>query len=312
MRNAYLIREEKMSSFHQPVLLQEVIDAFTPTAGRSFIDATGGGGGHTQALLKNGGRILTIDWDEDATRYIKTTLQQEGRELLRERYDEILDIYIWEYSHITLVRGNFQNIKKIAHACGFRMVSGVLFDLGVSSHQLDTRERGFSFQQNGPLDMRMDKRLTVEAKDLVNALSQKELVDLLRRFGEEYNATRIAKSIVAARRLQPIQTTGDLTDILKRYPATLVFQALRIAVNDELGNISLALPQAYELLDKKGRIVIIAFHSLEDRIVKETFIRFEKEEKGRIITKKPIVVSETEVNKNRRSRSAKMRIFEKN
>lgn len=307
-----------MSSYHEPVLLQEVIHEFSPLAGKSFIDATGGGGGHTLALLKGGAKVLTIDWDEDAIHHIQELLKDEGLEFLKQRYDETNEIHIWEYSQITLVRGNFRNIKNIAHACGFRMVSGVLFDLGVSSHQFDTKERGFSFQETGPLDMRMDNRLTVQAKDLVNALTKKELVELLMRFGEEYRATRIAESIVAARRLTPFETTEDLVQVVKKSigkgneginPATKVFQALRIAVNDELSNISLALPEAYELLDNKGKIVVIAFHSLEDRVVKEVFVRFEKEKKGSIITKKPIIVSETEINKNRRSRSAKMRVF---
>ena len=310
-----------MSNYHEPVLLQEVINAFQPIKGRNFIDATGGGGGHTTALLQNGGNTLTIDWDIDAITHIQTLTKSKSKEFLQERYDETIDAQIWKYSHLTLVRGNFRNIKNIAHACGFSRVSGVLFDLGVSSHQLDTGERGFSFQKNGPLDMRMDKRLAVKAEDLLHALTKKELIALLQRFGEERNAVRIANIIVEARRLQPIKTSDELAQVIKKnvwgnkegiHPATKVFQALRIAVNDELGNISTALPQAYDLLDAKGKIVVISFHSLEDRIIKEAFLRFEREGKGKVILKKPITASEEELAVNKRSRSAKMRIFEKN
>lgn len=310
-----------MNSYHEPVLLQEIIQAFQPIAGRSFIDATGGGGGHTEALLQNGGRVLTIDWDKEAITQIQALAKKYERELIQERYEEENEIHIWEYSHVTIARGNFRNIKNIAHACRFSRVSGVLFDIGVSSHHVDKEERGFSFHKNGPLDMRMDRRLAVKAQDLVNALTKKELTTLFEKFGEERHAAKIANTIVEARRLQQITTTDELAKVIKKsirgsieamHPATRVFQALRIAVNDELKNITLALPQAFEVLDGKGKIIVISFHSLEDRIVKETFLQFEKEEKGKVITKKPITASVGEVTVNKRSRSAKMRIFQKN
>ena len=196
----------------------------------------------------------------------------------------------------------------------------MLFDLGVSSHQLDTPERGFSFGKSGPLDMRMDQSLSVSAKELVNGLGKKELKELFERFGEDRFAERIATYITKRRLVQPIETTEQLATIIKRavpfdqsdiHPATRIFQALRIVVNDELHALEEALPQALELLQDKGRLVVISFHSLEDRIVKHSFDAFEKAGKGAILTDKPLQPKEAEMTANRRSRSSKLRVFER-
>lgn len=292
-----------MNNYHTPVLLQEVLDLLDVMEGKLYIDATLGGGGHSLGILEKGGRVLGIDVDQDALEYVRCYLQESENKV----------------KNITLVRGNFRDIDAIAKSWGFTHVDGVLFDLGVSSHQLDTPERGFSFQE-GPLDMRMSKDLVVTAKDLVNGLTQNELRELFERFGEERFAKKIAHAIVEQRKQHPIETTKELADIIKKavpyhqdriHPATRVFQALRIIVNDELGNIRTALPKALSLLRSRGRIVVISFHSLEDKIVKGQFDEWEKRGLVRIITKKPITPCREEKLKNRRSRSAKLRAVEK-
>ena len=231
----------------------------------------------------------------------------------------MLNILISQYPNITLVRGNFAHLQEIAQECGFDQVAGILFDLGVSTHQLLTQERGFSFTSDALLDMRMDPDLGVAAADLVNGLRKEELYELFHKLGEERFAWRIARVIVRARSLRPIRTGKELAGVIagakpkrKRFgrihPATRCFQALRIAVNDELNNLKAALPQAVNLLKPGGRLVVISFHSLEDRIVKN-FLKGESALK--ILTKKPIKPSEEEVEINPRSRSAKMRVGEK-
>lgn len=292
-----------MNNYHTPVLLQEVLDLLDVKEGKLYIDATLGGGGHALGILEKGGRVLGIDVDQDALDYVRRFLQE------------------WEnkVKNITLVRGNFRDIDTIAQNLGFINVDGILFDLGVSSYQLDTPERGFSFQE-GPLDMRMSKDLVVTAKDLVNGLTRNELRELFERFGEERFAKKIAHAIVEQRKKYPIETTKELADIIKKavpyqqgriHPATRVFQALRIVVNDELANIRTALPKALNLLRRGGRIVVISFHSLEDKIVKKQFDDWEQRGLVKIITKKPIVPGREEKLKNRRSRSAKLRAIEK-
>lgn len=281
--------------FHTPVLLQESIDWLSVTRGKKYIDATIGGGGHTFEILKRGGVVLGIDCDQDAIDYVKSKFQI-GKELI-------------------LVRGNFKDIDTIARSHGFGRVSGILFDLGVSSHQFEKASRGFSFQKEGPLDMRMDASTNsaqgVSARDLINALTERELYELFTKLGEERFARTVSRRIVRARRVRPIETTRQLAAIMegvlgrrsRMHPATRVFQALRIAVNDELNNLKVALPKAFALLAPKGRLAVISFHSLEDRIVKQTM--------GRMLTKKPIVPSSEEVTRNPRSRSAKLRVFER-
>ena len=288
-----------MNNYHTSVLLQEVLDYLELKRGKWYIDATLGGGGHTQAILERGCRVLGIDVDQDALNHVRQRLGSN--------------------EDLVLARGNFREIDTLAKEHGLEKVSGILFDVGVSSYQLDTPERGFSFQ-DGPLDMRMDQQLSVTAGDLVNGLTNKELQELFVRLGEERYARSIAKHIEVYRKEQLIRTTGQLVGIIsqavphlptKVHPATRVFQALRIAVNDELHALSEALPKAVNLLESGGRLVVISFHSLEDRIVKRAFVTFEQEGLGKIITKKPIEATEDELGENRRSRSAKLRVFEK-
>lgn len=291
-----------MNNFHVSVLLQEVIEYLNVKQNGKYIDATLGGGGHTFEIVKHGGRVLGIDVDEEAIKYVDSRIKDS----------------------ITLVRGNFKDIKKIAEENGFERVDGILFDLGVSSHQFDEAEQGFSFQSDAPLDMRMDKSLSVTAKDLINGLTKRELHELFTKFGEEHFANRLANDIVAYRRVKAIETTKELAKLIEKtiggrfrnnkkkiHPATKVFQALRIAVNDELNSLKDALPQAVELLANKGRLVVISFHSLEDRIVKQAFLQFGEQGLGKVVTDKPIVPTEEEIKQNRRSRSAKMRVFER-
>ncbi len=294
-----------MNNYHTPVLLQEVLDLLDVTEGKLYIDATLGGGGHSLGIIKKCGRVLGIDVDQDALDYVKRAIKEQSLEGKEEK--------------ITLVKGNFRDIDVIAKNFGFLNVDGILFDLGVSSHHLDTPERGFSFEE-GPLDMRMSKDLVVTAKDLVNGLTKNELRELFERFGEERFAQKIANAIVEYRKKHPIETTKELAEIIKRavpykkdriHPATRVFQALRIAVNDELGNIRTALPKALSLVRKGGRIIVISFHSLEDKIVKRQFQEWEEKKLVKIITKKPITPSREEKIRNKRSRSAKLRAVEK-
>ena len=298
-----------MNDFHTPVLLREVIDFLRVKKGSKYIDATLGGAGHTKEILEIGGEVLGIDFDQDALNYVQENLKSQISNL-----------------KLKLAHGNFREIDKIAHLKSFDKVSGILFDLGVSSFQLENSQRGFSYQKKGPLDMRMDKKLKVQAADLLNILTKGELYELFFKLGEERNARIISDAIIRARGIKPIRTTEDLglvireslgqkgrTSALKRrLISKRIFQALRIAVNDELNNLKEALPAAYTLLKKRGRVVVISFHSLEDRIVKNTFKEFESKNMGRIITKKPILPSFLEIKKNSRSKSAKLRVFEKN
>ncbi|MGB9637359.1 MAG: 16S rRNA (cytosine(1402)-N(4))-methyltransferase RsmH, partial [Microgenomates group bacterium] len=236
-----------------------------------------------------------------------------------------------------LVQANFKEIESLARENGFDQVDGILFDLGVSSHQLETPKRGFSFNQEGLLDMRMSPELSVTAKDLVNVLNEGELAELFWKFGEEKYSRRYAKAIVHARKTKPILTGNQLAQIILqeapkrgrfdrtpachrlaakqlagRHPATRVFQALRIAVNDELNCLRIALPQALRLLGSGGRLVVLSFHSLEDRIVKKFFLEEEKKGVLKIINRKPLIPTKEEVEFNPRSRSAKLRAAEKN
>jgi 16S rRNA (cytosine1402-N4)-methyltransferase len=295
---------------HIPVLPAEVIAGLAPRSGGRYIDGTLGGGGHAEAILEAsapGGRLLGIDADPAALAAGAVRLAPFGERAV-------------------LTHGNFRDLTRLARANGFEPADGILLDLGVSSHQLDTPERGFSFMADAPLDMRMDPTSGETAADLVDELPEGELADLIYRYGEERGSRRIARAIVAARRSGRIATTGALAEIVARalggrhgkiHPATRTFQALRIAVNHELESLEAALPQATELLAPGGRLAVIAFHSLEDRIVKQ-FFRAESGYGGatgpsrlRIITKKPIEAGSDEARANPRARSAKLRIAEK-
>jgi 16S rRNA (cytosine1402-N4)-methyltransferase len=285
-----------MSDYHKPVLLKETIEGLRVEEDKRYIDATLGGGGHTGEILRLGGIVLGLDVDEDALAYV----------------DKNFKFQISNFK-LTLARGNFRDIDKIAHLNKFDKVAGIIFDLGVSSHQIDTPTRGFSFQNEGPLDMRMDQELGVRALDLIKILTKGELCEIFTKFGEETHAWAISDAIVRARSVKPIETTTDLAKIVFAIAgqSKKVFQALRIAVNDELVSLEEALPKALGLLEENGRLCTISFHSLEDRIVKRKFLEFQEKKMGKVITEKPIIPTEEEIERNKRAGSAKLRIFEK-
>jgi 16S rRNA (cytosine1402-N4)-methyltransferase len=300
---------------HKPVLYQKVLAELRPAPGKRFIDGTIGGGGHAWGILdasSPSGQLLGMDADPEALLVARERLEAFG-------------------PRATLVQSNFVRLEEIARQSGFYPAHGVLLDLGVSSFQLSVAARGFSFLRDGPLDMRMDPGLERTAADLVNDLPVEELADLVWRYGEERHARRIARAVVAAR---PLSTTGELARVVARvvgqggriHPATRTFQALRIAVNDELGVLEAVLPQAVRVLAPGGRLAVIAFHSLEDRLVK-TFFRQESRDcicppkvpicscghkaSLQVVTRRPMVPSAVEKEHNPRSRSAKLRIAEK-
>ena len=282
---------------HLPVLLDEVIEFLAVKPGGKYLDATLGGGGHTQEIIRRGGQIFGIDQDPQAIKIANQRLHP---------------------THAKVVLGNFADLETIAWEHGFTTVDGILFDLGVASFQLDTAARGFSFQADAPLDMRMNPDLAVTAADLVNALGRKELTTLFTKLAQERLAAPIANAIVEFRRLRPITTTGQLAALVERiygrrrgklHPATKVFLGLRIAVNDELNNLKAALPQAINLLQPGGRLVVISFHEGEDRIVKQFFKTLSLTHQGTILTKKPLSPDLEEIIANPRSRSAKLRAF---
>jgi len=282
---------------HTPVFLQEVLEFLRPKPQSLIIDATAGSGGHAKAILEKGAKVLAIDRDPEAIKYLKS---------------EHLD-------NLTVVWGNFTNILEIAQKNGFAQVDGILFDLGLSSDQLEDPKRGFAFSKNGPLDMRMDPTLTVRAYDLVNNFSERRLYEIFNTYGQEKLSRAIARAICRTRQIAPFETTEKLANIIREVywekrirtkldPATKSFLALRIVVNSELLNLENALPQTVEILKYGGRLAIVTFHSLEDSLVK----RFFKQEKElAVLTKKPITPGALEVFKNPRSRSAKLRVAEK-
>ncbi len=288
--------------YHPPVLCQEVVEYLKAERGGIFVDATLGGGGHAEAILKANpeNRLIGIDRDEEA---IEVAIKR------LERFGDRVSVYHASFSQI----GEVLKEEKV------NQVDGFLFDLGVSHFQLRGK-RGFSVWTEQPLDMRMDKRQKLTAKDVVNKLSERELADIIFKFGEERFARKIAREIVKRRKEKPIETTAELARIVeeviprklwagrKKHPAIKTFQAIRIYVNKELEEIERAIPEAFNFLSCKGRIVVISFHSLEDRLVKNIF----KELKGaRIVTKKPVIPSEEERKLNPASRSAKLRAVEK-
>ncbi len=291
---------------HIPVLLGEVLEGLSLTPGQRVLDCTVGLGGHAKAMLERitpGGVLIGIDYDAKALEFADTLL----RGVRGARYH--------------LFQGPYSQLKTFLSNLKIEKVDAVLFDLGVSSLQLDSPERGFSFRYDSFLDMRMDQRGSFTAADLINSLSEQELATIFRTYGEERFAHRIAKAIVEKRFFTPIETTKQLADIVlqvipnkrmgKIHPATRVFQALRIAVNRELRELEQALNLIPEILSSKGRIAIISFHSLEDRIVKHTFRRWQKQGLFTVLTKKPIRPSQQELKYNRRAKSAKLRIAEK-
>lgn len=290
-----------MSSVHIPVLVNEILSFINFQRG-IFVDCTFGGGGHTKAILENFGEIsvIGIDQDEDAIR--------RGMEL-KEIYGNRLKLY----------KQNFRNVEMVLKEEGIDSVNFFLLDLGVSSDLLFDENRGFSFMKSGPLDMRMDKNNDITAGFVINTYPKERLADLFYRYGEEKLSRRIARVIVEYRKKKRIETTDELAKIIKEcagkrqkiHPATRVFQALRIYVNDEIGALQDFLNKSLNLLVSGGRIGVISFQSIEDRVVKNFFRQKEKEGALKILTKKPIVPSEREVKLNIRARSAKLRVGEK-
>lgn len=288
---------------HTPVMLEEVCSYMQLATDKTYIDATLGLGGHAEALLERSapaGKLFGIDRDENAL------------VLARERLSRFGDRA--QFAH-----GNFDEVANIARDHGFDKVDGILADLGVSSMQLDKSERGFSFMREGPLDMRMDESRGESVADFIARIGETELADVIYQFGEERFSRRIAKNIVVERKKRRIETTGKLAEIVARsvpgrrgriHPATRTFQALRIAVNDELGQLERFLEQAIGLLNEGGRLVVISYHSLEDRPVKNTF-RSTAKDLGTVITKKVVTPSREEQMSNPRARSAKLRVFER-
>ena len=306
-----------MEFSHIPVLLNQTIEGLNVNPNGIYIDGTAGGGGHSSEILKRltSGRLICIDQDPDA---IST---------LTERFKK--------NENALIVKGNFADIKELLEQRGVFRVDGVLLDIGVSSHQLDTSERGFSFHEDAPLDMRMSQK-GATAADLINSLPYDELKKIIYDYGEEKYAPSIAKGIVESRQKKPIETTLELAEIVKSnvpqkvrrdgHPARKTFQAIRIAVNDELGVLEKGLDGAFELLGSGGRLAVITFHSLEDRIVKRKMASWAQgctcpkdfpvcvcgnKPKVRLITRKPVCANETELTENPRARSAKLRICEK-
>ena len=303
--------------YHTPALLQEIIQFLDPKPDKRIIDATIGGGGHTFEILERGAKVLGIDSDPDAIEHVRNQFQISTRP--RPSRDEVGNFKFQIGKGLILVRGNFNKIDEIARSKGFQQVDGILFDLGVSSHQLEMPQRGFSFEKNGPLDMRTDPNLSISAYDLVNNFDQRRLNEILKTYGQEKLSWSIAGAICSARQIKTIETTGELAQIVKEVygrfrkkgklnQATKTFQALRIVVNSELLNLKEALPQTLDLLKTGGRLVIVSFHSLEDAIVKRFF---KYEPKLKVLTPKPIGPKDLEIKANPRSRSAKLRAAEK-
>lgn len=290
---------------HVPVLVEEVLYYLDPRPNDNFIDCTVGEGGHTIAILEKNapnGKVLAIDADPEQIKNYKLTKRDSD-------------------NRVILVNDNFKNLKKIVeNFCPDWQgkIRGILFDLGMSSWHLEKSKRGFSFRYNENLDMCYGKTATVSAKEIINQWPSQEIERIIKEYGEERYAWRIADKIAKQRKQKPILTTFDLIEVIREavpknyergriHPATRTFQALRIVVNQELENLKVALPQALEILSPGGRIVVISFHSLEDRIVKNFFKEKAKEGKIKILTKKPVIPSQEEIEKNKKSHSAKLR-----
>ena len=316
-----------MSYAHRPVMLQEVLEVLEPRSPARYLDATLGGGGHARAILERsapGGHLLGLDWDADAMAAAEQAVGGFGQ-------------------RVVMRRANFADAKRVLDEIGWHRVDGALVDLGMSSHHVDEPSRGFSFDSDARLDMRMDQRNPVDAQQLVNTLPVRELVGILRNWGEERQARRIAVAVDGQRRLGVIETTRELANIVVKalgpgrpvggysrrsrvHPATKTFQALRIAVNQELENLETFLEDAYDLLLSRGRMAIISFHSLEDRLVKRAFQKWSRDclcpprtpmcvcdwtQKVVRITRKPRVATAAEISSNPRARSAKLRVVER-
>lgn len=295
-----------MTKKHQPVLLTETINGLEIKPGEWYLDATFGRGGHTQAMLDQGAHVIAFDWDQESIEYAQEHFKNEI-----------------ENKKLVLVHSSFaglaQETKMIQAQHNIPAIRGILFDFGTSADQLTSGARGFSFLEDGDLDMRMDTRLGVTAKDLLAVLPEKQLAEMFIEFGGEHEAKAVARAIKNSS--TPITTTSQLATVVERakherrghlHPATKVFQALRIAVNSELDEIAAALPQALEVVAPGGIIATIAFHEGEDRLAKNAMRTWEQNKQGESITNKPVVASAEELEQNSNSRSAKLRLFRKN
>lgn len=291
---------------HIPVLLQEAVEYLNVEKNKNYIDATGGLGGHSEEILKRNypkGKVLIIDLDNQAIKVLKEKFTKEIKN-----------------NRVIIKEGNYKNLLEIAKEVNFKEVDGVLFDLGMSKMNLENSNRGFSFNRNEPLLMTYSDNASYTAYDFVNYESFEKIRNVLRNYGEEWYASRIAKKIIEKRKIKKIETSLELSQLIEEiypkrnlriHPATKTFQAIRIYVNDELNNLVRGLDGAFKLIETGGTIVVLSYHSLEDRIVKKFFKQKESEKVARILTKKPIIPTLKEINLNPSSRSAKLRAIKK-
>ena len=312
------VGKEPKVEYHKPVLFDEVMENIISEGDAVYVDCTLGGGGHTEGMLERSSeesKVIGIDQDKEAINFAKERLKKYGNK-------------------IEIFQDNFRNLDTVIYLAGYNKVDRILMDIGVSSNQLDNLERGFSYRYDAKLDMRMDRNLKISAYEVVNDFSEKEIADIIYKYGEEPKSRKIAKNIVEYRKNKKIETTLELSEIIiksigksmKKHPSKRTFQAIRIFVNKELEVLEEALDKAVNLLNNNGKLLVITFHSLEDRMVKEKFREYEnpctcppeipvcvcnKKSLGKVITKKPITAKKNELNENNRAHSAKLRIFER-
>ena len=312
------VGKEPKVEYHKPVLFDEVMENIISEGDAVYVDCTLGGGGHTEGMLERSSsesKVIGIDQDKEAINFAKERLKKYGNK-------------------IEIFQDNFRNLDTVIYLAGYNKVDRILMDIGVSSNQLDNLERGFSYRYDAKLDMRMDRNLKISAYEVVNDFSEKEIADIIYKYGEEPKSRKIAKNIVEYRKNKKIETTLELSEIIiksigksmKKHPSKRTFQAIRIFVNKELEVLEEALDKAVSLLNDNGKLLVITFHSLEDRMVKEKFREYEnpctcppeipvcvcnKKSLGKVVTRKPITAKESEVNENNRAPSAKLRIFER-
>ena len=312
------VGKEPKLEYHKPVLFDEVMENIISEGDAVYVDCTLGGGGHTEGMLERSStesKVIGIDQDKEAINFAKERLKKYGNK-------------------IEIFQDNFRNLDTVIYLAGHNKVDRILMDIGVSSNQLDNLERGFSYRYDAKLDMRMDRNLKISAYEVVNDFSEKEIADIIYKYGEEPKSRKIAKNIVEYRKNKKIETTLELSEIIiksigksmKKHPSKRTFQAIRIFVNKELEVLEEALDKAVNLLNNNGKLLVITFHSLEDRMVKEKFREYEnpctcppeipvcvcnKKSLGKVVTRKPIIAKKSELNENNRAHSAKLRIFER-